>query len=214
MSVSDRNFWTVPLDFCSIDIQSVPIYQACRLWLVHLSCLLCLLIYLSPFTYIHINGPVRLAVLPAVKRDWITLEIICILIRRSFLWNSSCCTYNKSMVICIYRQIQKFIVLNIAQQCCIFRYMRSSSGINVRDYKNKLNVLRMCWNSRDLVNFPICITLEYYIFYCVYIFVIQTMLYCFLLKMFVKMFLLKYILSLHSTLFVFNDHTYWWRKLH
>ena len=32
----------------------------------------------------HINGPMRLAILPAVKRDWITLEIICILIRWSF----------------------------------------------------------------------------------------------------------------------------------
>ena len=209
MSVSDRNFWTVPLDFCSIDIQSVPICQACRLWLVHLSCLL---IYLSPFSYMHINGPVRLAILPAVKRDWITLEIICILISRSFLWNSSCFTYNKSMVICIYRQIQQFIVLNSAQQCYIFRYMRSSSGINARDYKNKLNVLKVCWNSRDLVNFPIFIILEYYIFYCVHIFVIKTMLYCFLLKMFVKMFLLKYIFALHFNI-VFNDRIYWWRKL-
>ena len=45
----------------------------------------------------------------------------------------------------------------------------------------------MCWNSRDFVNFPIIITLEYYIF-CVYVFVIKTTLYCFLLKMSVKMF--------------------------
>ena len=98
----------------------------------------------------HINGPMRLAILPAVKRDWITLEIICILIRWSFLWNSSCFTYNRSMVICIYRQIQQFIVLNSAQQRCIFLYMRSSSGIHIHDYKNKLSVLKMCWNSRDL----------------------------------------------------------------
>ena len=73
--------------------------------------------------------------------------------------------------------------------------MRSSSGINAGDYKNQLNVFKMCWNSPDLVNFPIFITLEYYIlvFYCVYIFVIKTMLYCFLLQMFVELILLKYI---------------------
>jgi hypothetical protein len=154
-------------------------------------------------TYIHINGPVRLTILPAVKRDWITLEIICILIRRCFLWNSSCFTYNKSMVICIYRQIQQFIVVNSAQKCCIFRYMRSSSGINVRDHINKLNVLKICWNSPDLVNFPISIILEYYIFYCVYIFVIKITLYCFLLKMLMKMFLLQYIFALHFNTFCF-----------
>jgi hypothetical protein len=33
-------------------------------------------------------------------------------------------------------------------------------------------------------------------FYCVYIFVIKTMLYCLLLKMFVKMFIMKYIFDM------------------
>jgi len=46
------------------------------------------------------------------------------------------CTYNKSMVICIYCQRQ-FIVLNNDQKCYKFLSIQPSSGINVTDQKKK-----------------------------------------------------------------------------
>jgi hypothetical protein len=62
---------------------------------------------------------------------------------------------------CTYRQRQKCILFNKAQQCYMFRSIRSYLGINVHYLKKQVKCVKMCWNLQDLLNVTIIVTLEY-----------------------------------------------------
>jgi hypothetical protein len=66
-------------------------------------------------------------------------------------------------------------MLHISVYVTIFRH-------KCADLKNKCNALNICWNLQDTLNFKIIISLEYQVFYFVYLFVIRT------ITMFVKIF--------------------------
>jgi hypothetical protein len=73
-----------------------------------------------------------------------------------FGWNSSHCTCNKSMVICLYSQRQKIC---FSQHCSTMLHVSVYTTTCVHKctwFENRWNALKICWHLRDLVNFDIC----------------------------------------------------------